>query len=123
MHQKNLSEIGESDEQRAIKELPVFGMFTKPYMDWKYGRISGKEAVEGAAIDAAIEGATTVVGGTALKVAGKGIAKTYKFGATKLSGVLSNSKSARMARFGENLKGNHYSFSTSSLESPVIFAT
>lgn len=56
-------------------------------------------------------GATTVASGAALKVAGKGIAKTYKFGASKLSGTLSKSKSVWMARFGENLKGA-YSVST-----------
>ena len=72
-------------------------------MDWKYGRISEAEAVGGAAIDAAIEGATTVAGGAALKVAGKGIAETYKFGTSKFSELLSKSKSVWMARFGENL--------------------
>ena len=68
---KNLSEIGESDEQRATKELPVFGVFTKPYMDWKYGRISEAEAVRGVFVNVATGWATAEVGGTALKGAGK----------------------------------------------------
>ena len=96
-------------------------MFTKPYMDWKYGRISGAEAVGGAAIDAGTEVATTVAGGAALKGAGKLAEPVLKAGTAKFSELLF--KSALRPLFARNLKGDHYSFSTSSLESPVIFAT
>ena len=99
IYQEKLSEIGESDKQKAIKELPVFGMFTKPYIDYKYGRISGADAVG----DVAKEGATTVAGGAVLKRAGKLAKPVLKTGAAKVSELLLKSKLARMARFDENL--------------------
>ena len=109
LYQKNLSKIGESDEQKAIKELPVFGMFTKPYMDYKYGRISGADAVGEVVGDVAKEGATIVAGGAVLKGAGKLAKPVLKTGVAKVSELLSKSKSARMARFGENLSAAYSS--------------
>ena len=83
IYQEKLSEIGESDEQKAIKELPVFGMFTKPYMDYKYGRISGADAVGEVVGDVAKEGATIVAGGAGLKGTGKLAEPVLKAGAAK----------------------------------------
>ena len=109
MHQENLEPYGESDEQREIKEHPIIGLVAKPYMDWKYGRISGKESIINGVANVGTEVATVAAGGAVFKGAAKGIAKTYKFGAAKLLGVLSKSKSARMVRFGENLSEGYSS--------------
>lgn len=58
-------------------------MFTKPYMDWKYGRISGKEAVGDSVGNVANEGATALASGVALKGAGKLAEPVLKAGAAK----------------------------------------
>ena len=103
LYQENLSKIGESDEQKEIKELPIFGIVTKPYMDQKYGRISRTEAIVDVARNVAKEVATTAAGGAILKGTGKLAEPVLKIGVSKFSELLLKSKSAAEARFTRNL--------------------